>query len=71
MIQTYRNQSGCTFTSLSLNPIEIYTDSDMEGFYIGNTVTALNGERFTILDSKCVQGRTFRLLLLPVPQEVA
>ncbi|QXE91638.1 hypothetical protein KP001_03585 [Geomonas subterranea] len=71
MIQTYTNQSGHTFTSLNLDPIEIYTNSDMEGFYHGNTVTALNGEQFTILDTKCVQGRTYRVLLLPVAQEAS
>ncbi|QWV93866.1 hypothetical protein KP004_01335 [Geomonas oryzisoli] len=71
MIETYHSQSGHSFTSLPLAPVEIYTDSDMEGLYIGNTVTAVTGERFTILDSKNIHDRTYRLLLLPVAQEVA
>ncbi|GAW65933.1 hypothetical protein GPEL0_01f1054 [Geoanaerobacter pelophilus] len=69
MIQAYRNSSGCTFTSMPLNPVEVYSNSDMAGFYHGQPVTALNGERFTILDSKCVHGNTYRLLLLPIPEE--
>jgi hypothetical protein len=66
MIQTYRTSGGKEFSSLALNPIEIYTDDDMDGVYLGNVITALNGEQYTLVDSMNVGGRVYRLTLLPV-----
>ncbi|ACH40674.1 hypothetical protein Gbem_3682 [Citrifermentans bemidjiense Bem] len=70
MTHTFETQSGLLFSALPIKPIEIFTSDHLDGVCVDNVVTDQSGQRFTILFSEHVNGRVYRLLLLPVAQEV-
>lgn len=65
MTQTYRTTSGHSFTSLPIETVTAFTDADVDYINPQQVVTALNGERFTILEVRHVQGRLYRIVMLP------
>ena len=65
-MQTYKTFSNHTFTASSAQPVEVFTESDLDYIDPGKTVTDLDGKRYTIGAIQLVSGRLFKITLLPL-----
>lgn len=63
---TYRNSGGHVIVPLPLNPIEVYTESDMDYINPGQIVKTESGNHFTVTEIRHITGRMYKVVLLPV-----
>ena len=68
MQNTYRLPTGHEFRESPLNPVTIYTESDVDYVDPGKLATDSNGHRFQIIEVRHVGGRLYRVTM--IPQEV-
>lgn len=64
----FRNSSGFEIIPIEQNPIEIYTNSDVDAIYPGQIVKGSDGSKATVTEIRHISGRLYRVILLP--QEV-
>lgn len=68
--QTYRTFSNHTFTPSARTPFEVFTEADVDQIDPGKIVTDLDSKRFEIIEVRHVKDRLWRIVLLPLAEEV-
>jgi len=62
----YRSNSGHEIVPTDKRPIEVFTESEMDNIDPGKVVRAIDGTCYTVTEVRHIQGRLYKVVLLPV-----
>jgi len=66
--QTFRATSGHEIVPISLAPVEVFTESEMDYIDPGKIVTGTDSTRYKITEVRHIAGRLYKVVLLPLPE---
>jgi hypothetical protein len=64
----YESRSGHIIESIPVGEITIYTECELDNFTPGNIVRTEDGSCYKIIELRHIEGRLWRVVLLPVKE---